>query len=263
MDGRCLFRHAEHNQLSRRGRIIENYPGFPDGISGDELLGLFTSHAEKNGVSIHEEGIVKVLTDERKAVDMFGNEHEYDEYVEAVGLKRKEYTCPGIENVPVHTCAVCDGSLYGEKARGKKTHVVVIGGGDTAVSNALYLSGIAGRVTMLVRKPVCRATNVKALKELEQKPNVEIMYETVLESVTKDGNGHVACHLGRKGSYADGMVMDVDGLFVCIGYSTNAVEHVGDGRVWLCGDCAEQHKQVAVAVGSGAKTALDIIEASR
>jgi thioredoxin reductase (NADPH) len=242
---------------------IENYPGFPDGISGDELLGLFTSHAEKNGVSIHEEGIVKVLTDERKAVDMLGNEHEYDEYVEAVGLKRKEYTCPGIENVPVHTCAVCDGSLYGEKARGKKTHVVVIGGGDTAVSNALYLSGIAGRVTMLVRKPVCRATNVKALKELEQKSNVEIRYETVLHSVTKSNGGNAVCHLQYRNYYSDEMITDVDGIFVCIGYNANAVEHVGEGRVWKCGDCAEQHKQVAVAVGSGAKTALDIIEASR
>lgn len=260
-----VFSDEENTVSSLAGAdMIYNFPGFVYGVNGEDLLDLFKCHAVNNGVTMHSEGIVKVLTDEKKAIDMYGAIHEYDEYIEAVGMKRREFTCDGIQNIPVHYCAVCDGGLYDKSKRKKDTHIIVIGGGDTAVSNALYLSNIVGHVTMLVRKPACRVTNVMSLKELETKPNVDIRYETVLHSVTKNSlDGKTVCHLGYKNFYSDEMLLDVDAVFASIGYNVNEIEHVGEGKVWKCGDCVEKYKQVAVAVGSGAVTALDIIEASR
>lgn len=236
--------------------IVQNYPGFPDGISGMELLELFRSQAEGAGVTMRPEGASKVLTDERVVVCTDGSKLEYDEYVEAVGCTRREFMCTGLNKVRTHYCAVCDGSLYG-----KDDHVLVIGGGDTAVSSALYLSGIAGRVTMIVRKSSCRATNRMALEELSSKGNVVIMYETQLYCVStenRDSNPvlHLAC--GRR---PDVLLTDVKGVFVCIGHDVNSVEHVGNGRTWKCGDCSNNKKQVAIAVGDGAGVAMDIIGA--
>lgn len=236
--------------------IVQNYPGFPDGISGLGLLELFRSQAEGAGVTVRPEGASKVLTDEKAVVCTDGSRLEYDEYVEAVGCRRREFMCTGLNKVRTHYCAVCDGSLYG-----KDDHVLVIGGGDTAVSSALYLSGIAGRVTMIVRKPSCRATNWMALEELSSKGNIEIMYDTQLYCVTSDADGKPVLHLAKNGNYSDILLTDVKGVFVCIGHDVNSVERTGDGRIWKCGDCVESQKQVAVAVGSGARVALEMMEA--
>jgi len=238
--------------------LVENYPGFPDGEQGFLLLNRMIKQAQKCGACIHPEGVAKVLTDERKVVDTVGNAYVYDEYVEAIGCKRREFECPGIDLLPVHTCAICDGTLYG-----KNDKVVVIGGGDTAISSALYLSNIVGQVTVLVRKPQCRCTNQLALNALVGKSNAEIMYETTLNTVTKDGLGKPILHIGKANYYADFMLLGISSVFVCIGSEPNTIEHIGNGKVWRCGDCVEEHKQIAIAVGSGAKTALDIIGSCR
>lgn len=236
--------------------IVKNYPGFPSGIEGVELLGLFIEQAQNAGVAIHPEGIASVHSDDKHVIDTNGTVHPYDEYVEAVGCKRREYRCDGLELIPVHYCAVCDGGLYG-----KEDVVVVIGGGDTAISSALYLSNLVKMVVMVVRKPNCRFTNKKAFDELCSKRNVVIEYEAQLHHVSSDGKGNSVLHLMHKNQHSDEMIVGAKGLFVCIGCESNVVEHVGNGRIWRCGDCSNDKKQVAIAVGDGARVAMDIIGA--
>ena len=236
--------------------IVRNYPGFPNGIEGMELLGLFVEQAQNAGVAIHPEGIASVHSDDKYVIDTNGAMHPYYEYVEAVGCKRREYRCDGIELIPVHYCAVCDGGLYG-----KDDVVVVIGGGDTAISSALYLSNLVKMVVMVVRKPNCRFTNRKAFDELCSKDNVIIKYDTQLRCVSSDSEGHPVLHLAHKNQSSDETMAGARGLFICIGCEANVVEHVGKGRIWRCGDCSNDKKQVAVAVGDGAGVAMDIIGA--
>ena len=236
--------------------IVKNYPGFPNGIEGVELLGLFVEQAQNAGVAIHPEGISSVHSDDKYVIDTNGAMHPYYEYVEAVGCKRREYRCDGLELIPVHYCAICDGGLYG-----KEDVVVVIGGGDTAISSALYLSNLVKMVVMVVRKPNCRFTNKKAFDELRSKRNVVIEYETQLHHVSSDGDGNVVLHLMHKNQHSDEMIVGAKGLFVCIGCESNVVEHVGNGRIWRCGDCSNDRKQVAIAVGDGARVAMDIMGA--
>ena len=236
--------------------IVKNYPGFPNGIEGVELLGLFVEQAQNAGVAIHPEGIASVHSDDKYIIDTNGAMHPYYEYVEAVGCKRREYRCDGLELIPVHYCAVCDGGLYG-----KEDVVVVIGGGDTAISSALYLSNLVKMVVMVVRKPNCRFTNKKAFDELRSKRNVVIEYETQLHHVSSDGEGNPVLHLMHKNQHSDEMMVGAKGLFVCIGCESNVVEHVGNGRIWRCGDCENDRKQVAIAVGDGARVAMDIMGA--
>lgn len=236
--------------------IVRNYPGFPIGIEGMELLGLFVEQAQNAGVAIHPEGIARVHSDDKHVIDTNGATHPYDEYVEAVGCRRREYRCDGIELIPVHYCAVCDGGLYG-----KEDVVVVIGGGDTAISSALYLSNLARKVVMVVRKPNCRFTNRKAFDELCSKGNVIIKYDTQLRCVSSDSEGHPVLHLAHKNQSSNETMTGARGLFICIGCEANVVEHVGNGRIWRCGDCSNDKKQVAIAVGDGAGVAMDIIGA--
>ena len=236
--------------------IVKNYPGFPNGIEGVELLGLFVEQAQNAGVAIHPEGIASVHSADKYVIDTNGAMHPYYEYVEAVGCKRREYRCDGLELIPVHYCAICDGGLYG-----KEDVVVVIGGGDTAISSALYLSNLVKMVVMVVRKPNCRFTNKKAFDELRSKRNVVIEYETQLHHVSSDGDGNPVLHLMHKNQHSDEMIVGAKGLFVCIGCESNVVEHVGNGRIWRCGDCSNDRKQVAIAVGDGARVAMDIMGA--
>lgn len=236
--------------------IVKNYPGFPNGIEGVELLGLFVEQAQNAGVAIHPEGISSVHSDDKYVIDTNGAMHPYYEYVEAVGCKRREYRCDGLELIPVHYCAICDGGLYG-----KEDVVVVIGGGDTAISSALYLSNLVKMVVLVVRKPNCRFTNKKAFDELRSKRNVVIEYETQLHHVSSDGEGNPVLHLMHRNQHSDEMIVGAKGLFVCIGCESNVVEHVGNGRIWKCGDCSNDRKQVAIAVGDGARVAMDIMGA--
>lgn len=250
-----VYSNSENTESSLiEASIVENYPGFPDGELGFELLNKMVEQAEKCGVCIHPEGVAKVLTDERRVVDTAGNAHAYHEYVEAIGCKKRKFECKGIDLLPVHTCAICDGSLYG-----KNDNVVVIGGGDTAISSALYLSNLVNQVTMLVRKPKCRGTNQVALNALSTRQNVEILYNSTLDHIDKDALGNSILHVAKANYYADFMLLGVSAIFACIGSEPNVIEHIGNGKIWKCGDCAEQYEQVAIAVGSGARVALDII----
>lgn len=241
--------------------LVMNYPGFPNGISGYELLELFSKQAEMNGVKFNSNGIKNVECDKNIAHDKHGNSYHYNEFVMATGVKPRDYVCEGIGMVPVHTCAVCDGNIYGKDDR-----VAVIGGGDTAISSAQYLSEIVGEVHVIVRKDHLRATNLKVYDELLQKKSVFIHYNSMVSKVecNHDNNGQSStkkCFVlldGWNHSIANG----INAIFSCIGYDVNEIKTSGDRSIWKCGDCIEERHQISVAVGSGAKIALQIIESN-
>lgn len=234
--------------------LVMNYPGFPDGIDGLSLLELFTEQARKSGAVIHPESIVSIDTSSRTVTDDAGAVAGYDKVVVASGVKPRRFSCDGIERIPVHTCAICDGGMYG-----RDDAVVVIGGGDTAVNSALYLSGIVGKVLVVVRKSYFRATNRKAVYELAGRKNVTILHNRSIVAVSDDGRDVPKTHGVRRLKLDDGSEIEACAIFSCIGFDVNDIPVIGDGKVWSCGDCVETHRQIAVAVGSGAKTALDII----
>ena len=90
---------------------------------------------------------------------------------------------------------------------------------------------------------------------------VIIKYDAQLRCVSSDSEGHPVLYLAHKNQSSDETMTDARGLFICIGCEANVVEHVGKGRIWRCGDCSNDKKQVAVAVGDGAGVAMDIIGA--
>lgn len=245
--------------------IVMNYPGFPDGISGYDLLELFSKQAKMNGVKFNPNGIRNVDSNNNVAYDKNGNSHHYDEFVMATGVKPRDYICEGIGVVPVHTCAVCDGNLYGKAAK-----LAVIGGGDTAVNSALYLSNLVGEVHVIVRKNRLRATNLVVCNELFKRKNVEFHYNSVVQSITMkeiiDDGFDAYPKQSKKKCFAllDGeghsVAEEIDAIFSCIGYDVNEIKVSGWRSIWKCGDCIDEHHQISVAVGSGAKTALQIIE---
>lgn len=235
--------------------LVENFPGFPDPIPGAELLERMSEQASRHGVDIRGEGISLVDRDRSVATDTSGTEWVFDAFVKAVGTVPRKFSCrtePENASVLLHTCAVCDGGLYG-----KSDSVAVIGAGDTAFGDALYLSGIAGEVHLIARRDVFRTTNRKVAEAFKSRENCFVHVNSTVTCVRKNGerdyelviNGGESC-------------VHASGIFACIGFDENDIESVGNANpnVFGCGDCVPgAARQAVIAAASGAETALKII----
>mgnify|MGYP000929080079 CR=1 FL=1 len=253
---------------------IENFPGFPDGILGAELMEAMKKQAQQLGVDIRF-GIAtgvdfsssprKVTIDGRKIV-------ETDAVIIATGAQAKYL---GLESETlfkgqgVSACATCDGFFY----RGQD--VVVVGGGDSACEEAAYLATICRKVYMIVRKDRFRAS--KAMQErVMTTPNIEIRFETTTQEVLGDDSGVTGVRVRR----ADGREeeLGVTGFFVAIGHQPNteifrgSLELDDEGYiktapgscrtnivgVFAAGDVQDPHyRQAITAAGSGCAAALE------
>ncbi|MBP5583543.1 MAG: FAD-dependent oxidoreductase, partial [Bacteroidales bacterium] len=166
---------------------VENFPGYPNGVSGTEMMEDIRNQALKFGADIREGNVTSVvLTDSVKKVVVDGKkEIEAQAVIIATGASARYL---GLESerkfrgMGVSACAVCDGFFY------RKQTVAVVGGGDTAVGDALYLAGIANKVYLIVRKNYLRAS--KVLQErVKNTPNIEILFEHVTKEVLGDDSG--------------------------------------------------------------------------
>lgn len=233
---------------------IDNFPGFPEPITGAELLDRMTQQALNNNVVMCGEGISKVDGDKRIAYGNDGSEYPFDVFVQAVGTfpRKFEFNAhPEGAAIPIHTCAVCDGSLYGPD-----DILIVIGAGDTAFTDALYLSDIVGHVILVARRDQFRATNLVAVEEFKRRKNTSILVNSVITDIHDEGNGkYLAVINGGENS------IEANGFFSCIGYEENDIPLKGsNARVFSCGDCVPgSEKQAVIAAASGAEAALDII----
>ena len=154
---------------------VENFPGYPEGVDGNQMMMDLRQQAERFGTDIRDGEITEVDFSSRpyRAKDDAGNEITADTVIIATGASAKYLGLPDEQKYMgqgVSACATCDGFFY------RKKTVAVVGGGDTACEDALYLSSLCKKVYLIVRKPFLRASKVMQQRVMERE-NIEILFE--------------------------------------------------------------------------------------
>ncbi|NSW94136.1 MAG: thioredoxin-disulfide reductase [Bacteroidales bacterium] len=256
---------------------VENFPGYPDGVTGHQMMEDFKRQAERFGTDVRfgvatdadfSGKILKVEIDGNKII-------EADTVIIATGATAKYL---GIEaekkyaGMGVSACATCDGFFY----RGKD--VAVVGGGDTAAEEATYLAGLCNKVYMIVRRNVLRAS--KAMQERVFKtPNIQILWEHQVVDLFGENGVEGAVLVKKKGTPEEEIVkIKIDGLFLAIGHTPNSqvfkkyidTDETGYIKtipgttrtnipgVFAAGDVQDpRYRQAVTAAGSGCMAAID------
>lgn len=256
---------------------IENYPGFPQGVEGFDLMENMRQQAVNVGAEVRNGIITDIDLSKRPFVATVDSTSTIsaDAVIIATGASAKYLGLADEQKyagMGVSACATCDGFFYRKKV------VAVVGGGDTACEEAYYLSNLAKKVYMIVRKPYLRASAAMQ-QRVNEKENIEILYNT--NTVGLFGEQFVeGAHLVQfKGTDKEKMLdIDIDGFFLAIGHKPNtdflkgqvALDEQGyialSGittetsvkGVFAAGDVADPHyRQAIVAAGSGCRAALD------
>ena len=257
--------------------IIENFPGFHEGIDANQLMLEMKQQAENYGADIRDGSIVEVDLSKRPfiAKDERGNEIETQTIIIATGASAKYLGLADEEKYRgqgVSACATCDGFFY------RKRVVAVVGGGDTACEEAMYLSGLAKKVYMIVRKDHLRAADIMR-KRVEKQENIESLYNTNAVGLYGQ-DGVEGAHLVRfKGEpNEEKFDLPIDGFFLAIGHSPNTELFKGQLEmddhgflvtkgfstatsvegVYAAGDVADPvYRQGVIAAGTGSMAAIE------
>ena len=196
---------------------VENYPGFPDGVTGHELMDLFRRQAERFGTEVLNVDATSVELDRRPfRVEADGRSHRGEALILATGARARWLGLPSEEaflNRGVSACATCDGALY----RGRE--MAVVGGGDTAMEEALFLTRFASTVHVIHRRDQLRASRIMADRAIAH-PRIRFVWDSVVEEVLGDDDGVNAVRLRNRksGSVSD---LPVGALFIAIGHIPN------------------------------------------
>jgi thioredoxin reductase (NADPH) len=256
---------------------VENYPGFAEPVQGPWLMEQFRAQAEHVGARLESEHVVELDTSGRpfRIICDSGRVVEAQSVILATGAKAKWLGLPGEEafkGFGVSACATCDGFFF----RGK--NVVVVGGGNSAVEEALYLSGIAGSVTVVHRREFFRAERI-LVDRLLARPNVAVKWNRTVEDIVGGGTPKGVTHAILR-DVADGALEELatDGVFVAIGHAPQTelvhgkVELKPNGYVrtapnstvtsvdglFAAGDVADDvYRQAVTAAGLGCMAALE------
>jgi len=192
--------------------LVENWPGIKS-ISGPDLAMSLFEHAKSSGAEIKSERVINIEKVENSdgqtifKVKTGSNEYEGKTIMIATGTKHRKLGVPGekeLENKGVSYCALCDGAFFREKT------VCVVGGGDSAAKEALFLSEHANKVYIVVRKDILRAEPANA-ERIEKNDKIEILYKTEIEEILGDEKV-------EKLKFKDGKEMPMDGVFMAIGH---------------------------------------------
>lgn len=257
---------------------IENFPGYPNGIDGTAMMEDFKKQAQKFGADIRS-GIAtdadlssrpfKITIDGEKII-------EAETLIIATGATAKYLGLPDEQKyagMGVSACATCDGFFY------RKKKVAVVGGGDTACEEALYLSSLAAQVYLIVRKPFLRASKIMQEKVFNT-PNIQVLFEHNTLGLFGE-NGVEGAHLVKRMGEPDEEKVDIaiDGFFLAIGHTPNTAvfkkwiatneqgyiitengtPHTNIAGVFAAGDVADPvYRQAITAAGSGCKAALEV-----
>lgn len=195
---------------------IDNYPALFDGPSGDELSKLMEKHAKKYGTDFTSENVKEIICNDIKTVKTRKNEYSAKAIIYAAGAVPKKLGVPGeaeLTGAGVSYCATCDGAFFKDK------DVVVIGGGNTAFEDALYLSKICKTVYMLNRSERFRAAAVLVDKAKDTK-NIKILTNTVATSF--EGNGMLEAVCTKNTKTNETGRIDVSGTIIAVGVSPNS-----------------------------------------
>ncbi|MBT6412485.1 MAG: thioredoxin-disulfide reductase [Betaproteobacteria bacterium] len=199
---------------------VDNWPADADGVQGPELMDRFQKHAERFGAELIFDHVHTVKLDKRPFT-LLGDQAEYtcDALIIATGASAKYLGIPSEETFAgkgVSACATCDGFFY------KGQDVAVIGGGNTAVEEALYLSNIAKTVTLVHRRDQLKAEAIliDRLLEKEKNGNINIIWDHTLEEIVGDASGVTGARI-KNAKNSEESTLSVAGVFIAIGHSPN------------------------------------------
>ncbi len=257
--------------------IVENFPGYPDGVDANQMMMEMQQQAERFGTEIKDGEIIKADFSQKPYTFTLDDESTVtaDAVIIATGAKAKYLGLEDEEKyngMGVSACATCDGFFYRKKV------TAVVGGGDTACEDALYLSSLCKKVYLVVRKNYLRASDIMQ-RRVKEADNIEILYEHNAIGLYGE-NGVEGMHLVKRKGEADEEKYDVaiDGFFLAIGHKPvtelfkgqidmdemGYIKTVGKTQqtnvpgVFAAGDvCDPTYRQAIVAAGSGCKAALE------
>ena len=252
---------------------VENYPGFPEGILGPDLMEQFRVQAERFGSVIHTLDVIAVDFGARPFV-LTTDEQTYtaDSVIVATGASARWLDVPGearLRGRGVSTCATCDGAFFREK------RIVVVGGGDSAMEEALFLTRFGSRVTVIHRRDSLRASKIMVERALGH-PKIDFVWNSVVVEVV--GADATSALRLRNQVTGEESLFATDALFIAIGHDPNtaifrdqlALDAAGyivsaDGvrtsveGVFVAGDVFDvRYKQAITAAGSGCRAAMDV-----
>ena len=253
---------------------VENYPGFVDGIMGPELMQVFKQQAERFGTVIKTEFIDSIeKTDEGFKLKSSKEEYTFDTIILAPGASARWLGVKGekeLQGYGVSACATCDGFFFKEKT------VAVVGGGDSAMEEALFLTKFATKVVVIHRRDEFRASQIMQDRVLNH-DQIEVMWNKTVEEIK--GDGAVSSVVLKDTQDESTEEVNLDGVFVAIGHDPNvkfldglveldekgyiktgfstATSTSVDG-IFAAGDVADSvYRQAITAAGSGCQAAID------
>jgi len=254
---------------------IEDYPGFPKGVKGPELVSLFKKQAEKFNTRFINGQAVKVnFHSSPFEINTEGSKLAARAVVLAVGATPLWLGLPSEQRLigrGVGVCAVCDGPFF------KKKKVAVVGGGDAAMKEAYFLSKLAESVTIIHRRDTLRAQEVLQ-KQVKKRPNIKFLYNSVVKEVL--GQDRVDGLRVQNTQNDKIRTLKIDGAFIAIGHKPDTdflrgqvdldekgyIKIFDETRtsvpgVFAAGDAVDhQYRQIVTAAGSGCKAAIDAVE---
>jgi thioredoxin reductase (NADPH) len=252
---------------------VENFPGFPDGIMGPNLMEELQKQAERFGAEVLFEDAIEVdLKASPKVIKTDSETYLAKAVIIATGSKYKELGVPGEKELSGHGvswCATCDGFFFREK------HIAVVGGGDSALEEAMFLTRFGKSVTLVHRRDKLRASKIMQERAFA---NPKIKFQWDSEPVAVEGEGKASGLRVRNVHSGEETVLPVDGIFIAIGHEPRSELFAGqlptnpdgylevEGRttrtaiegVFACGDVVDHvYRQAITAAGSGCSAAID------
>jgi thioredoxin reductase (NADPH) len=254
---------------------VENFPGYPDGVMGPEMMAQFQAQAEKFGLVLVYKSVEKVDFSERpfKIWEDDGELHTADAVIISTGATAKYIGVPGEQEFlgrGVSACATCDGFFFRDQ------EICVIGGGDSAMEEAAFLTKFASKVYVIHRRDTLRASKVMQTRALAN-PKIEFIWNTAVKEVVGDESGVIGVKLHNRVTGEDSQIA-VTGYFAAIGHKPNTdifkgqldMDDVGYLKVaspstytniegvFAAGDVADAtYRQAITAAGMGCQAALD------
>ncbi len=258
---------------------VENYPGFPDGIMGPDLMIAMEKQAERFGTRFHRTHVTKVDLSKRPFTleDSEGVRYACKALIIATGAEAKWLGIPSeqeLNGYGVSACATCDGPLPAFRNQ----HIAVVGGGDTAMEEATFLSKFASKVTVVHRRDTLRASKIMQQKAFEN-PKIEFAWSSGIDEILGSRqDGVTGLRLTSLETSAERQLDDVRGVFVAIGHKPNTELFIGQlamdaagylvttpgtartsiTGVFACGDVQDHvYRQAVTAAGTGCMAAIE------